>query len=158
MLCTELEPLIEALADGSILPSPAHDAHIASCAACSARLDEARRIERWLSTRDEPQVSTSFTASVMARVGQEQWRVERVVDFGFNLALAAAVLTILFGAAGAAWSLGLFTVTIDTDALLQAAGSQVEGRVINQVQTVLVAGVVLTIALVLWWWAEAATD
>ena len=158
MLCAELEPLIEAIADGSLDPSPAYQTHIASCGVCSARLEAARRIEMWLSTRDEPQAPASFTASVMARVGQEAWRVERVVDFGFNLALAAAVLIILFGAAGAAWSLGFFTITIDTDAILQAAGSQVEGRVINQVQTVVVAAVVLTIALVLWWWAEAATD
>ena len=51
----------------------------------------------------------------MARVGQEKWKTERVVDIGFNLAIAAGVLVILAGGAGLAWSLGFFTITIDVD-------------------------------------------
>jgi hypothetical protein len=156
--CDYLEPLIEAITDGTIEPSPADRAHLSSCATCSARLEEARRIEQWLSAREVAQPPASFTATVMARIGQENWQAERVVDIGFNLAIAAALLVIVAGAAGAAWSLGFFTVTIDTEALVRAAVSQVEGRVINQVQSVLIAAVVLTMALVLWWWAEAATD
>jgi hypothetical protein len=156
--CDHLEPLIEAIADGTIDASPEDRAHLSSCAVCSARLDEARRIEQWLSAREVAQPSVSFTAAVMARLGQEKWKTERVVDIGFNLAIAAAMLVIGIGAAGTAWSLGFFTVTIDTESLFRAAVSQVEGRVINQVQSVLIAAVVLTMALVLWWWAEAATD
>jgi hypothetical protein len=94
----------------------------------------------------------------MARIGQEKWQTERVVDIGFNLAIAAGVLVILGGGAGLAWSLGFFTLDVDVVALLNVATSQVEGRVINQLQTVGIAAVVLTMALVLWWWAEAATD
>ena len=60
--------------------------------------------------------------------------------------------------AGLAWSLGVFTIDIDIAALLGAATAQVEGRVINQLQTLAIAAVLLTMALVLWWWAEAATD
>lgn len=65
---------------------------------------------------------------------------------------------ILAGGAGLAWSLGFFTIDIDVAALLEAATTQVDGRVINQLQTVAIAALVLTMALVLWWWAEAATD
>lgn len=158
MLCQELEPLFEAIADGTRELSPDEAAHLASCAACTRQLDEARRIETWLSARETPQAPASFTAMVMARIGEDMWRAERVVDLGFNLALAGAMLMIVTGAAGAAWSLGFFTITIDTEALLTAAVSQVEGRVINQVQTMVIAAVVLTTALMLWWWAEAATD
>ena len=158
MRCDHLEPLIEAIADGTFDPNPEDRAHLSSCAACSARLAQAQSIEQWLTSRDAPQPPASFTAAVMARIGQEKWQAERVVDIGFNLAIAAAVLVIAIGAAGAAWSLGFFTIMIDTESLLQAAVSQVEGRVINQVQSVLIAAVVLTMALVLWWWAEAATD
>jgi hypothetical protein len=158
MRCADLEPLIEAIADGTFDPAPDDRAHLSSCAVCSARLEQARHIEQWLTAREAPAPPASFTAMVMARIGQEDWHTERVVDIGFNLAIAAAVLVILAGGAGAAWSLGFFTVTVDTDALLRAALSQVEGRVINEVQTVLIAAVVLTMALVLWWWAEAATD
>ena len=158
MRCDELEPLIEAIADGTFEPAPEHRAHLSSCARCSAALEHARGIEQWLTTRETPQPPTSFTASVMARILQEKWQTERVVDIGFNLAIAAGVLVILAGGGGLALSLGFFTIDIDVIALLDAATSQVEGRVINQLQSVAIAAGVLTMALVLWWWAETATD
>jgi hypothetical protein len=156
--CDELDSLIEALADGTLDLSGDDRAHLSSCSVCSARLDQARRIEGWLSFREVPQAPAVFTAAVMARIGREKWRTERAVDIGFNLAVAAAVLIIVVGGLGAAWSLGLFTIAIDSEAVLLAALSQVEGRVINEVQAIVVAAVVLTMALALWWWAEAATD
>ena len=67
-------------------------------------------------------------------------------------------MVILAGAAGLAWSLGLLTVTIDVDAIWRAVGADVTGRVLTQVQTVILAAGLLTSALVLWWWAEAASD
>jgi hypothetical protein len=147
--------LIEAIADGTVEPSPEDRAHLSSCARCSARLAQAHSIEQWLTARDAPLPSASFTASVMARIGQEKWKTERVVDIGFNLAIAAGVCVILAGGAGLAWSLGFFTIQIDVVTLLEAATAQVEGRVMNQLQTVALAAVLLTMALVLWWWAEA---
>jgi hypothetical protein len=156
--CDDLEALIEPIADGTVEPSADDRAHLASCAVCSARLAEAQRIEQWLAARELPQPGPSFTASVIARIGQEQWKTERVVDIGFNLAIAAGVLVILIGGAGLALSLGFFTVRIDTEVLWRAAASQIEGRVISEVQTVVIAAVMLTIALALWWWAEQATD
>lgn len=158
MRCDELEPLIEAMADGTIEPSAEDQAHLSSCAVCSARIAEARRIEHWLSARELPQPSASFTATVMVRVGEENWKTERAVDIGFNVFIAAGVLVILMFGAGLALSLGFFTVTIDTEALMRAARSQVEGRVISQLQTTAMAAGILTMALVLWWWAEQATD
>jgi hypothetical protein len=153
--CDELEPLIEAIADGTVEPAPDDRAHLSSCGLCSARLAQAQSIEQWLTARDAPQPPPSFTASVMARIGQEEWKTERVVDIGFNLAIAAGVLVILAAGAGLAWSLGFFTIEIDVVTLLDAATAQVEGRVMNQLQTVAIAALLLTMALVLWWWAEA---
>ena len=158
MRCDELEPLIEAIADGTIEPSAEDAAHLSSCAVCSERIAGARRIEQWLSSREMPQPGPSFTATVMGRIGEEKWKTERAVDIGFNVFIAAGVLVILAFGAGLALSLGLFTVTIDTDALMSVVFSQVEGRVINQLQTTAIAAVVLTMALILWWWAEQATD
>jgi anti-sigma factor RsiW len=158
VICDELEPLMEAIADGSLEPAPGPRAHLAACAGCAARLERARAVEQWLAVREAPQPPASFTAAVMARVGQEQWRTERVVDLGFNLAVAAGVLVILAGGAGLAWSLGVFTLNVEIEALVRAASMQVEGRVINQLQTMGMAALLLTLALVLWWWAEAATD
>ena len=158
MRCDELELLIEAIADGTIEPSPEDRAHLSSCPTCSERLAEARRIERWLSARELPQPVPAFTAAVMARIGEEKWKTERVVDIGFNVFVAAGVLVFIAFGAGLAWSLGFLTVTLDTEELLRAFFSQVEGRVINQLQTTAIAAVVLTMALALWWWAEEATD
>lgn len=158
MRCDDLEPLIEAIADGTLELSAEDRAHLASCAVCSARFEDARRVEQWLAARELPLPPPTFTASVISRIGQQKWQTERVVDMGFNLAIAAGVLVILAGAFGLAWSLGFFTITVDVAALLDAAFSRVEGRVISQVQTVLISAVVLTMALVLWWWAEAAAD
>jgi hypothetical protein len=94
----------------------------------------------------------------MARTGDARWRTERAFDIGFNLAVAAGLLVILAGVGGVAWSLGYVAIDSGTIALLQAASAQVEGRIVSQLQTVSVAAGLLTMALVLWWWAEAATD
>jgi hypothetical protein len=156
--CDDLEPLIEAIADGSHELSPEERAHLSPCALCSARVEQARRIEHFLAARDVAQPPATFTASLMARIGHEKWQAERVVDIGFNLAIAAGVVVIVMGALGVAWSLGFFTITVDVAALAGVALSRVEGRVISEVQTVVISAVLLTTALVLWWWAEAATD
>lgn len=158
MRCDDLDPLIEAIADGTLDPDADTRAHVASCARCTARIEQARSIEQWLASREVPQPAPSFTAAVMARISQEKWQTERVVDIGFNLAVAAGVLVILAGGAGLAWSMGVFAIGVDLSALVNAATAQVEGRVINQLQTVGLAAVLLTMALVLWWWAEIAAD
>jgi hypothetical protein len=156
--CDDLDALIEGVADGSLELSAADAAHVASCAVCTARLERARAIESWLMTRSVAAPSPAFTAGVMARIGREQWRAERVIDLGFNLAMAAGVLVILAGAAGLAWSLGFLTITIDPEAIWQALDTPITNRLLSQLQTVVMAAVLLTAALVLWWWAEIASD
>jgi hypothetical protein len=157
--CRELDGLIEAIADGSHEPGAEQIAHLASCVVCAARLERARAIESLLALRDTPAPPAAFTAMVMTRVGEERWKTERVVDLGFNLAIAAGVLIILVGGAGLAWSLGLLTITIDIDTVLRALeNNDVTGRFLSQVQTFVIAAVILTMALGLWWWAEAGHD
>lgn len=155
MTCDHLEPLIELLADETYVASPDERAHLDTCARCQARLANARDIERWLTTRETPAPSAAFTQSVIALVSQQRWQTERVFDLGFNLAMAAGVLVILAGAAGLAWSFGFLTITVDVDALLAATHSNLGGRVLSQIQTIGTAAIVLTMTLVLWWWAEA---
>jgi hypothetical protein len=76
------------------------------------------------------------------------------VDLGFNLAIAAGVIVILASAAGIAWSLGMLTIRVDLDAIANALAPDLTSRVLSQAQTVGLAAGVLTMALVLWWWAE----
>jgi len=157
--CDEFEPLIEAIADGTIELSPEQRAHLASCERCAARLEQARAIEQLLTVRHTATPPPSFTQQVMAHVGREQWQTERAIDLGFNLAMAVGVFVIVAGAVGAAWSLGLFSITIDVDAIAEILGAaNVSGRILSQVQTIGMAALLLTMALVLWWWAEAASD
>jgi len=105
-------------------------------------------------SRDLPAPPATFTAGVMALVRHDRWQAERFIDLGFNLAMAAGVLVMLAGLGGLAWSLGFLDVTIDLDALAEAARTELGGRVLAQVQTVAMAAVLLTMALALWWWTE----
>ena len=156
--CEDLEPLIELIADGSRELSPEEAAHVASCPQCARRIEQAASIEQLLSLREIAQPPASFTPSVMMRVGQELWKTERAIDLGFNLAIAAGILVIVAAGAGLLWSLGMLSITIDVDAIAQALATTGTGRLLSQVQTVAVSAVLLTMALVLWWWAEAARE
>ena len=156
--CDDLEPLLEAIADGSHALAVEDAAHVASCGVCAARLERARAIDSLLQVREVPAPPASFTAAVMRQIGREQWRAERAIDLGFNLAIAAGVAVMVAGAAGLAWSLGFLNITIDLDALRQALDTEATGRMLSQVQTIAMSAVLLTMALVLWWWAEAASD
>jgi hypothetical protein len=154
MWCDNLEPLVEAIADGSLEPSPEHAAHFESCDVCRGRLARARAIHAMLATREVLAPPASFTTDVMARIQRERWQGEQVVDFGFNIAIAAGVFLIVSGAIGLAWSFGLLTFGIDARGLLATVASQWVDRALQQLQTIVMAMVLLTMALGLWWWAE----
>src|SRR4029453_661532 len=154
----DLEPLIEAIADDSLPLSAEDAAHVASCATCAARIEWARSIEGLLVLRETAAPSPGFTATVMAAVVQDRWKAERAIDLGFNLAIAAGILVIAAAGAGLLWSLGILSVTIDLDAIVRSLDTGATGRLLSQVQTVAMSAVLLTMALVLWWWAEAASD
>jgi hypothetical protein len=156
--CHELELMIEGIADGSHQPDPIQLAHLASCRSCAAQLAAARTIEQWLPLREVPAPSTMFTANVLARIAREHWQTERVVDLGFNLAIAAGLLIIAGFGAALAWSLGLLSITIDVEAIWQAFGTEMNGRVLSQLQTMAMAAALLTTTLVRWWWAETSSE
>jgi anti-sigma factor RsiW len=155
MECDNLDPLIESIADGNWEPDAAARAHLASCANCAARLEHARRIESFFAYRETVQPPPSFTGAVMSGVVNQRWQTERVVDIGFNLAIAAGLAVVLASGFGAAWSLGLLTTSIDFETLAGLLGSEMTSRILSQAQTVVLGAALLTTALVLWWWAEA---
>ena len=74
MRCDDLEPLIEAIADGSHELSAEDAAHVASCAICAPRIERARSIESLLSMREVAQPPAAFTLAVMARVSRSGGR------------------------------------------------------------------------------------
>ncbi|HYE89093.1 MAG TPA: hypothetical protein VEA16_22235, partial [Vicinamibacterales bacterium] len=110
--------------------------------------------DAWLQVREVTAPSPHFTLRVMALIEKDRWQTERFVDLGFNLVIAAGVLVILAGGVGLAWSLGLLSLDVDLAAMFDLAADNLAGRVVPQMQTMIFAATLLTVALLLWWWAE----
>jgi hypothetical protein len=154
MVCERDLPM-DAIVDGSYEPDAGERAHLDGCEVCRGRLAVSRSIEDWLQRRETPVVPQSFTAGVMARISKEAWRTERVIDLGFNVAVAAGLILIIGGAAGVAWSFGLFTLSIDADLLEAATRAIVDDRLASNAQTVAMGTVLLAMTLGFWWWVES---
>ena len=103
--CAGLHQAIEPLAAGEP-PTPAQAAHLESCASCQARLALAVRLERVLTEWPVRAHSPAFAQRVVAAAQRETWRQEQVVDWGFNLAIAAGLATVVVGLAALAWLVG----------------------------------------------------
>jgi predicted anti-sigma-YlaC factor YlaD len=151
--CADLDELVEAAVAGEVLTDDAR-AHLASCAACRARVDHARALERLLRTRELPAPPARFTTEVLRRVRRERWRAEQFVDAGFNLALALGGLAVLGGLAGLLWSLGWLSVDVATLGAATAALTPWTTRLWPEAQTFVIAALLLSSALALWWWVE----
>ena len=153
MRCEDLDELIEAIAEGEPVPDGAAT-HLSGCARCQARVDLARAVERLLVAREVPAPPDGFALRVMRRVTQERWRTEQFVDAGFNVALAAGVLVVLGGVTGLLWSLGWFALDRAAWSAAVTAVAPWAARITSQAQTLVLAAVLLTSALALWWWVE----
>jgi anti-sigma factor RsiW len=151
--CDDLDEVIEALAEGEAVPSEAA-AHVATCAVCQARVELARAVDRLLQAREVPAPPERFTLQVMRRVTQERWRVEQFVDAGFNLAIAAGVIVVLAGLTAVLWSLGWFSIDVGALSTATAAVAPWTTRLVSDAQTLIIAAVLLSSALALWWWVE----
>lgn len=155
MTCEQLEPLMEALADGTVHVGAEEQSHLAACANCRAALERARRIDQWCRIRDVPVPSPTFTFQVMALIERERWRTERFFDLGFNVVMAVGVAVMLTGGVGLAWALGLLSITLDVGAMFDVMQLNIGERLTSQMQTLALAAMVLTLTLALWWWTEA---
>ena len=157
MTCHQLDELIEAIAEGERPPDEV-EAHIATCARCTASLTLARALDRTLLARELPLPPQGFTARVMQQVGQERWRTEQIVDIGFNIAIAIGVGLITVGGVALAFSFGWLTVDRPT---IEALGTAVQpwlSRLADDLRTVVLAAMLLTSALALWWWVEGESS
>ncbi len=103
--CASIDAVVEETASGGRL-GPDMAAHLDGCAACQARLALARRIDRVLADWPVAVPPPHFAAQVASRVRQDAWRHEVVVDWGFNIALAASLVFIVAGAGSFLWLLG----------------------------------------------------
>jgi len=151
--CQELDELIEAVAAGDPVSADA-EAHLAGCAACRARVDLARAVDRLLLAREVPAPPERFTLQVMRRVTQERWRAEQFVDAGFNLALTAGALVVLCGLGGLLWSFGWFSIDVAALSTATTVVAPWATRLVADAQTLVMAAVLLSSTLALWWWVE----
>ena len=156
MSCDQANRFIEAAAMGDAIP-PESEAHIAGCRVCAGRLALARRIDLTLQLRPVPVPPASFTASVMRRLRDERWQAERVVDFGFNLAVALGLLIIVAGLGGFAWQLGLVHISDDVVKAVAESATVVVRRAVADSRIVMIGMLLITTAVGVWWWAEEDT-
>lgn len=157
MGCHDIDDLIEALADAEPVPADV-EAHVASCAQCRARVELARAMDRLLLVREVPAPPEAFTLQVMRRVRQERWRVEQVVDAGFNLAIAAGLIVVVGGVTGLLWSLGWFSIDVTALSAAVVAVAPWTTRLASEAQTLALAAALLSSALALWWWVEGGGE
>lgn len=150
--CPALDVALDEIVAGAP-PTGDVAAHLDGCADCQVRLALARRIERVLAAWPEATPTPHFVAAVAARARAAEWRQEVVVDWGFNIALAASLACILGGAAGFLWLLGVQATTAGgADAMRPLA--EALARLRGQAPILVTATVLLLTAAGGWWWAE----
>ena len=151
--CTDANTFIEDLAAGDPVPDGIGE-HVAACPRCSARLHLARRIEQTLAARPVAVPPAAFTHTVVGHIRHERWRAEQMVDLGFNVFVACGVVLIAAGVAGLVWASGVVVFSRDVLSVLAVATDSTLTSVAGQARTFLFAGLLLTLALGGWWWAE----
>lgn len=152
-MSTHLHDAIERLAMGE-LPSAEEQAHLAGCPDCRARLALARRLERLLVEWPVPAPPPDLVARVTAATRRDAWRHEQVVDWGFNIAIAAGGLAMIAGVVALAWLLGSAAGAADASRVIADATGELVARLRGQALVVGTGFLLLTTGLGAWWWAE----
>lgn len=151
--CAALAAAIEPIAAGE--PASAEQrAHLDACGSCRARLALAVRLERVLAEWPVPPPAPPFTLRVAEAARRETWRREQVVDWGFNVAIAAGLAAVLVGLASLAWLLGSAAGPGASATLLADAVASLLARLRSQVMVMGTGTLLLTTTLGAWLWAE----
>lgn len=153
LTCAALADAFEGLAAGDPA-TVAQRAHLDTCDSCRARLALAVRLDRvlteWPVTAPPPQ----FALRVAEAARREAWRREQVVDWGFNVAIAAGLCAVLGGLASLAWLLGSAAGPGASATLLADSLGSMLTQVRSQAVVMATATLLLTTALGAWLWAE----
>ena len=160
MFCDEVLEAIESIAAGEVTPSSRIAEHLASCRGCAAAHASARRVDAWLRARPAPAAPAHFTSRVMSRVRRARWRGEQLLDWGFNVALAAAGLLVVASVWVVMRRSGLTTVSPAGNDVVQLFGAgmmTLARRISPSLPLYAAAAALLGTALGVWWWAERDT-
>jgi hypothetical protein len=151
--CAAVADAIDAIAAGD--PATLDQrAHLDTCDGCRARLALAVRLERVLTEWPVTAPADGFTRRVAAAARREAWRREQVVDWGFNVAIAAGLCAVLAGLASLAWLLGSAAGPGASAALLADTVTSLLVQVRSQAMVMATATLLLTTTLGAWLWAE----
>ena len=153
MSCHDANAFLEAVAVGESVPDAVR-VHVDVCPHCAARLRLAERIERALATRSVATPPATFTTAVVARVRRQRWRAEQMLDWGFNIFVTIGVALMVMGVAGLVWASGLVVVSRDVFAVLNTVTETALTGVASQARTFVMAALLLTLTLGVWWWVE----
>ena len=151
--CAALADAFEPIAAG-VPATPEQRAHLDSCESCRARLALAVRLERMLDEWPVPAPTPAFTLRVAEAARRETWRREQVVDWSFNVAIAAGLAAIVVGLGALAWLLGSAAGPGASATLLADAVGNLLVRLRSQAMVTATGTLLLTTALGAWLWAE----
>jgi len=151
--CAALHEAIEPLAAGEPA-TPDQRAHLASCASCQARLALATRLERVLAEWPAPMPAPAFASRVLEARRREAWQHEQVVDWSFNIAIAAGLMAVLAGVASMLWLLGAAAGPATSSQVVADMAAALVARMRGQAMVLATAALLLTTTLGAWWWAE----
>lgn len=154
MRCEEADRLIEAFVGGDDLADDELVRHVDACQRCTAAIEMARAVERFLAAQPVTPPPSGFARTVVERLRTDRWRAERNLDLGFNLAIAAGLLVVV----GGVWLLlnvsGLTAVAQDLTMIFADGMTTLAARVVTGLPTYTAAAGLVMTALGVWWWAE----
>jgi hypothetical protein len=153
LTCAALADALEGLAAGDAAAADQR-AHLDTCDSCRARLALAVRLDRVLTEWPVTAAAPEFTLRVAEAARREVWRREQVVDWGFNVAIAAGLCAVLGGLASLAWLLGSAAGPAESATLLADTLGSVLMQVRSQAMVMATATLLLTTTLGAWLWAE----
>lgn len=151
--CARVDAALDEFVEGGGLAADL-EVHLSACQDCQARLALARRIEHALASWPVPAPPPHFAAVVAGRARRETWRQEIVIDWGFNIALAAGLILVLAGTGSLIWMLGALGEPGEAAQVTAEALTRLLGRVRGQGLVIATATVLLTLTAGAWWWAE----
>lgn len=155
--CTRVATALdEGVADGAWADDLA--AHAASCAECQTRVALVRRMEDALATWPTSAPPPDFAARVAATARREAWAQDVVVDWGFNLAIAACVAVILSGVVAGLWMMSSAVPVPESSRVAADLLTAVAARARAQASIAVTAMALLATAVGGWWWAEQQSE
>ena len=152
--CAGLRAAIEPLAAGEPV-TPEQRMHLEGCPSCQASLALAVRLERVLSEWPVTTPAPAFADRVVGVTRHEAWRREQVVDWSFNVAIAAGLVAVVAGLAAMVWLLGSAAGPAAATEVMADVAAALIARMRAQAAVVTTATLLLTTTLVAWWWAES---